>query len=76
VSFGRPAIRRAVAREVRAARIAAGLTQRELAARVKCSPSEIAEIERSRGRVEVDDLVRIAEALRIHPMQLLAKILG
>jgi len=62
---------RAIARQIRAQRLRAGLTRAQLAEQLRCSPEEISAIEQCEVRVSVDELVRIARALRVDPMKLL-----
>jgi transcriptional regulator with XRE-family HTH domain len=76
MSFGSAQAHRAVAREIRAARTRAGITQAELARRLRCSRAEISAIERGRRRVDVDLLVRIARALNVDAVSLLTLMLG
>jgi transcriptional regulator with XRE-family HTH domain len=59
--------------EIRSARLAAGLTQKELAARLKKSPSWVAAAEHGRRRIFVHDLASIAVALGIDPIELLSR---
>ncbi len=76
MSFARPKTRRAVARALRAARLAAGFTQRELAARLELSASAISAMEQGRRGVSVDELVFIARALGMDPKALLTRMLS
>jgi transcriptional regulator with XRE-family HTH domain len=62
-----------VAAEIRRARQAAGLTQRELAARLKKTPSWIAAAENGRRLILVRDLPRIAAALGMDVLELLRR---
>lgn len=62
---------RAIARQIRAQRLRAGLTRAQLAEQLDCSPAEISAIEQCKVRVSVDELVRIARALRVDPVKLL-----
>ena len=74
MSFARPKTRRAVARELRAARLAAGLTTTELAARVGCTAARIAAIERAQGGVSIEEFIQIARALQVNLRRLLRKV--
>jgi ribosome-binding protein aMBF1 (putative translation factor) len=56
------------------ARRAAGLSQRDLAARIGKHPSHVAMIERGQRRVDALELYRMAHALDATPMALLARI--
>jgi transcriptional regulator with XRE-family HTH domain len=58
-----------------AARKAAGLSQHELAARLKTSQTQIARIEVGERRVDVVEFLDIAKALRIDPHTVLADLL-
>jgi transcriptional regulator with XRE-family HTH domain len=68
-----PAYRRLVALLVEA-REAAGLTQRALAARLRCHPSWVAKVETRKRRLDVVELVRLARALRRDPAALVAEV--
>lgn len=56
------------------ARRAAGLSQRDLAARIGKHPSHVAMIERGQRRVDALELYRMAHALDSNPMALLTRI--
>ncbi len=62
--------------EIRTARRKAGLTQRELAARLKKSPSWIARVETGERSLMVHDLQDIADALGVDALELLARAMG
>lgn len=62
-----------VAAEIREARRAAGLTQRELARRLNKSAAWVAAAENGRRLIFVHDLPRIAEALGIDVLELLRR---
>ena len=62
--------------EIRSARRKAGLSQRELAARLKKSPSWIAHVETGRRSLMVHDLQDIADALGMDALELLARAMG
>lgn len=54
-----------------AARKAAKMTQRDLAIRLSCLPSTIDRIETGQRRIDVVELVALAEALSLDPRDLL-----
>lgn len=60
-----------LAAAIKAARLAAGLTQEEVAMRVRLTQSVIAKIERSQRCVDVIELVEIASAMRTNVSTLL-----
>ena len=60
-------IRRAVGRDVAAARRRRGWTQEQVAARIGTSQSAISRLERGVAPLEVADLVRVAHALGVTP---------
>lgn len=74
MTFATPKVRRAIARELRAARLAARLTTRELARRVGRTQAQIVAIERARRRVSIEELILIARATRVDLRRLLARI--
>lgn len=76
MSFARPKTRRAVARELRAARLAAGMTQRQLGARVDLPASAISAMEQGTRGISVEEFVLIARALGVDPKRLLNKMLS
>lgn len=59
---------------LRAARRAAGLSQRDLAARIGKHPSHVAMIESGQRRIDALELYRIAQVLDPRPLELLARI--
>lgn len=59
---------------LRDARHAAGLSQRELAARIGKHPSHVAMIERGQRRIDALELYRMARVLDADPAGLLARI--
>ena len=61
--------------EIRNARVAAGLTQRELASRLNRHPSWISRVETARRSLLVHDLPQIAAALGVDEMDLLSRAL-
>jgi transcriptional regulator with XRE-family HTH domain len=58
-----------------AAREAAGLTQRDLAARLKRPHSFIGRIEAGERRIDVIEFIELARVLEVDPRQLFARIL-
>jgi transcriptional regulator with XRE-family HTH domain len=62
-----------VAAAIRTARQAAGLTQRELAARLDKSPSWVAAMENGHRPLLIQDVPRIAEALGLDVLELLSR---
>ena len=66
---------RAVAAAIAEARKEAGLTQRELAARVRRPHSVIGMIESNQRQVSVPELITLAEALGADPLRLFKRIL-
>ncbi len=56
------------------ARSAAGLTQKALAAKLGRPQSFVSNYERGAGRVDVADLILIAEALGLDPTELLKRL--
>jgi transcriptional regulator with XRE-family HTH domain len=66
---------RALCAALVAARKAAGLSQHELAARVKTSQTAIARIEIGERRVDVIEFLDIVHALRIDPHQVLNELM-
>jgi len=71
----RSAKHRALIAAIVAAREAAGLTQRELAAKLKRSNSFVWKIEAAERRVEVLEFVEIARAVDVDPAELLTRAL-
>lgn len=57
------------------ARKAAGLTQRQLATRLKRSNSFVWKIEAGERRVEVSEFIEIARCLGQDPLKMLARVL-
>ncbi len=70
----RSAKHRALIAAIVAARNAAGLTQRQLAARLGRSDSFVWKIEAGERRVDVLEFLEIARALRVDPLKLLAEV--
>jgi transcriptional regulator with XRE-family HTH domain len=58
------------------ARERAGLTQQELARRLRKPQSFVSSYERGQRRVDVLELLRIAEALAIDPIEVVWEIMG
>jgi transcriptional regulator with XRE-family HTH domain len=56
------------------ARVAAGLTQRQLAAKLKRSDSFVWKIEAGERRVEVLELIEVARCIGIDPVELFRRI--
>lgn len=48
-----------------------GLTQEALANKAKISRASLALVEMGRGNIQLETLVRVAEALEVHPSELL-----
>lgn len=67
--------RRAIARDIRDARRAAGLTQGELAKRLRRPPSYVSRAERGIQSLSVAEFVDFARALRLDPGELLSRAL-
>ena len=67
---------RALCAALIAARKAAGLSQHELAARMKTSQTAIARIEIGERRVDVVEFLDLAHVLRIDPHQVLNELMG
>jgi transcriptional regulator with XRE-family HTH domain len=67
------AVRKGVAREIRRVRIAAGISQRELAGLLARSPSWVSRVERAARGLKLDELGDIGVALGVDPVQLLAE---
>jgi transcriptional regulator with XRE-family HTH domain len=68
--------RQSVAAEIRKARLAAGLTQRELASRLKRSPAWIGAAEKGHRRIYLHDLPRIAQALGMDAIELVTRAMS
>jgi ribosome-binding protein aMBF1 (putative translation factor) len=67
-----PARQRAIATAIRAAREAAGLSQRELSAKLKEPPNWVQRVESLERRIDVAEFVAVAKALNADPLALLA----
>lgn len=65
---------REVVNALRQARLDAGLTQVELARRLKKSQSFVSHIESSLRRVDIPELVALARALGLRPVDLFSRI--
>jgi len=72
----RSARHRALCAVIIEAREAAGLTQRQLAARLKRSQPWVTYIETGQRRLDVLEFIEIAHALRVDAQQLFAKLAG
>lgn len=57
------------------ARNAAGLTQRELAAKLNRAHTFVAKVELGERRIDVVEFIELARALRMEPTELLARAL-
>ncbi len=66
-------IRRRLASEIAKERRAAGLSQRELARRLKRSPAYVSKLEAGLASVSVVQFVDIARALGVDPVKLLSR---
>jgi transcriptional regulator with XRE-family HTH domain len=66
---------RAVATVIATAREAAGLTQRELASRLKRPHSVVGMIESNQRQVNVPEFIAIAEAIGAEPNELFKRVL-
>ena len=60
--------------EVRKARLAAGLTQEQLAAKAEISREYVNYIERGKRQPTVAIFIRLCKAMKIHPPDLLERI--
>ena len=67
-------VRMRLGKLLRAARLAAGLTQRALARRVGCPTSRISRIELGQRRLYMSEFFALARALNADPAELLAKL--
>lgn len=63
-----------LASELRKARVAAGLTQEELAAKARVSREYINYLERGKRMPTVAVFIRIAKAVGVYPPDLLARV--
>ncbi len=59
---------------LRRAREDAGLTQRDLAARLRCHHSWVAKVEIGERRLDVIEFVRVAHALGEDPAEIFARV--
>jgi transcriptional regulator with XRE-family HTH domain len=57
------------------ARKAAGLSQRQLATKLRWQQSSVAALERRERRVDVVEFLQLAEALDVPPLELLALVI-
>jgi transcriptional regulator with XRE-family HTH domain len=64
-----------LAQELRKARMAAGLTQEELAAKAHLSREYVNYIERGKRQPTVAVFIRICKALKLHPPDFLERVL-
>jgi transcriptional regulator with XRE-family HTH domain len=67
-------VRRAVARAIRQQRLSVGITQRELAERLRTSVSYVSRVERAQADIAAAEFVRIALALNADPIKLLRTV--
>jgi ribosome-binding protein aMBF1 (putative translation factor) len=67
--------RRAIIAVLTEAREQAGLSQRELSAKLDEATTYVHEIENGQHRVRTEEFVAIAEALGIDPLELLSRVL-
>jgi len=67
-------VRRALARAIRQQRTIAGMTQRQLAARLRVTAIFIGRIERGQADISAEAFVRLARVLGIDPVKLLRKV--
>ena len=65
---------RALITAIVGARHASGLTQRQLAAKLKCSNSFVWKIEAGEGRVELLEFIEIARAVGADPVTLFSRL--
>ena len=65
------AVRRAIAEELQVARVRAGLTRDELAARSGVSRASVFRIENAERDVKMEQLWALAEALNVEPVDIL-----
>ena len=59
-----------------AARRRAGLTQQQLARRIRKPQSFVSSMERGQRRIDVLELIRVAEGLQVDPRKLFAAIVS
>ncbi len=59
-----------------AARAAAGLTQRDLAARLRQTPSYVAKVETRQRRLDLVELIDVLEAIGVRPSTFIAAVLS
>jgi transcriptional regulator with XRE-family HTH domain len=69
-------VRRAVARAIRKRRLAVGLTQQELASRLRSSVAYVGRVERGKTNIAAAEFVRIALALGADPVELLREVVS
>lgn len=67
-----PLLRDHLARNVRAARVRAGMTQEQLAERSGLHQTYLSDIERGKRNVTLDVVERLAAALEVPPLALLS----
>ena len=66
---------RALCAALKSAREAAGLSQHELASRLKTSQTTIARIEIGERRIDVIEFIDLAKALRLDPHTILTELM-
>jgi transcriptional regulator with XRE-family HTH domain len=66
-----PSLREKIGKRVRAARLQLDLTQAELAGRLELEEPTVRSIEAGRRGVSIESLLRLADALRVTPGELL-----
>jgi transcriptional regulator with XRE-family HTH domain len=64
-----------LAQELRKARLAAGLTQEQLAGKARISREYVNYIERGKRQPTVVVFIRLCKAMHVHPPELLEKII-
>jgi len=64
-----------LAKELKKARIAAGLTQEELAAKASLSREYVNYLERGKRVPTVPVFIKLCRAMKIHPPDLLARVI-
>jgi transcriptional regulator with XRE-family HTH domain len=65
-----------LAKELRKARLAAGLTQEKLAAKARLSREYVNYVERGKRQPTVAVFVRLCKAMNVHPPDLLERVVG
>jgi transcriptional regulator with XRE-family HTH domain len=65
-----------LSKELRKARLAAGLTQEQLAARASISREYVNYLEQGKRQPTVAVFIRLCKALKVYPPELLKRIVG